>query len=808
MALELLHIEYGMQFQNPWLAKAAELIDTGKYRILSLDVFDTLVWRRFPRPTDLFYSVGGAMKDRGWLQDATTPGSFAALREEIEALARQRKIGDNEVTIEEIYQSLPHAFLRDKSPRDAQLLELEIERESTFANQDVLDLVQYARQHGLKVACVSDTYFPDDHMRAILPLTPDYLVTSCDFGTPKTQGLHRALLSQSGVLPEQILHLGDNHEADVVAPERLGIATIEFPKFPAEFTGAIDDELPRDRLARSDLFSGSAGDCGLTSIRSQAVNTHENLGNAYRLWGSLILGPAMAGFCHWMVQRCKDQGITNALFLMREGRLLLRVTRAMFPDFAGSEFFISRYAALNASILHGRTEEILRLVLRPSPSPAGSILEPMEIESSELGLDPETLVDSSLAEDIARTIHQNSSLRTRSVEASRKKRRRLLRHFFSLVPEPPERLAVVDLGYSGTIQGCLQQILDHEGVLTRTHGLYFVTNRGVRILQERGGSAEGYVADQDQPVAVSHSFTRSPEIVEQCLMSDCGTTIGYESDGTPVTGEVRIPSWQEETIREVQTGALSFVDRWADHLKRHTPDHEQLRQLLRSVTIRATASPNEIELKAFGDWQHDENFGSSKTKTLVECSYSEEHLRHMSAHQLASLKSSDVHWIFGLAHEINPLLGQAVRAIYSRQVAPEAFHAPVPGLGLNFFWDDGVLHNTREDVPISSSGAVWHRFSLDFRAAKLLRIGFQTDEHPVPMNLTGASMQLVSPGNPTEKHWLEAASFQSEVEPSQDEPGQLTLGEPCFAPVSNVNEFQGTVHVDVFLNSHNWSVNP
>jgi hypothetical protein len=45
---------------------------------------------------------------------------------------------------------------------------------------------------------------------------------------------------------------------------------------------------------------------------------------------------------------------------------------------------------------------------------------------------------------------------------------------------------VVDLGYSGTIQHCLQKILDHEKVPVKTHGLYLVTGSGVRKIQRAG----------------------------------------------------------------------------------------------------------------------------------------------------------------------------------------------------------------------------------------------------------------------------------------------------------------------------------
>ena len=132
-----------------------------------------------------------------------------------------------------------------------------------------------------------------------------------------------------------------------------------------------------------------------------------------------------------------------------------------------------------------------------------------------------------------------------------------------------------------------------------------------------------------------------------------------------------------------------------------------------SIIIRALASPTPAELKLFGDWQHDENFGSAKIRSLVECRLPDVYLRHMSAHQLASLRSADVYWIHGLAHRISPMLGEAVKAIYLRRTPPEAFNAPLPEVKIQFFWDDGSVNRTSGKAWLSSSGLACHRFSLD-----------------------------------------------------------------------------------------------
>ena len=100
---------------------------------------------------------------------------------------------------------------------------------------------------------------------------------------------------------------------------------------------------------------------------------------------------------------------------------------------------------------------------------------------------------------------------------------------------------MVDLGYSGTIQHCLQRILDHEKVRIKTHGLYLVTGSSVRKIQRAGSVAEGFLAENGQPLRIAHSFMRSPELVEQSLMCHLGSTTGYDAQGDPVLGEQHVP---------------------------------------------------------------------------------------------------------------------------------------------------------------------------------------------------------------------------------------------------------------------------
>src|ERR1700683_1435337 len=93
------------------LLEARNLIDSGRIKLLSLDIFDTTVWRVFPAPTDLFFALGARLVERGVLYPSTSAASFAAERMEAEQTARSRRTSDREVTLQEIYCEFPVGLL-------------------------------------------------------------------------------------------------------------------------------------------------------------------------------------------------------------------------------------------------------------------------------------------------------------------------------------------------------------------------------------------------------------------------------------------------------------------------------------------------------------------------------------------------------------------------------------------------------------------------------------------------------------------------------------------------------------------------
>jgi predicted HAD superfamily hydrolase len=726
------------------IGEIAALIDSGRYDLLSLDIFDTVVWRMVPAPSDVFFLVAHRLFAEGAIHDSSTPESFVKQRIGAEERARKKR-RSREVTFADIYAEFPRGYLLGVGPERAAELELEIEGEVVRVNPDLRTLIERARARGMTTAFVSDTYFTTAQIRRLVGIEVDHLLLSGEAGLSKYQGLHRLLIERSGVEPSRILHVGDNHRADIEGPEVLGIERFWFQTWPEAYEDLLSLEMPATLSGRADYLRSHDG--GLTALRSRAMAA---AADEYERWGAGILGPVVAGFGDWVTAKCRSAGIRPVLCLMREGRVFKETLDLLGSGLEAHEFYASRYAARKAAIYDADERELLGFVARPSAQKRGVILAQLGLSPADLGGEnPDELLTPKETVLLVRRIAADRALRRKVARDCARARAGWLAHLESLVGDiRGQTVAVVDLGYKGTIQACLQTILDREGWGTRTHGLYLVTGGEVHETQATGAVVEGWLAENGQPIAMAHTFMRSPEIVEQSLMASCGTTLGHAVGGEPVLDAFRAPEEQREQIVAVQRGLLSFVSAWSEHRSAFgIGDMSHWKPVYQALCIRSVARPLPVELELFGDWVHDENFGSADARGLAQATGLDEwELAHMSAHQLASLPMARLYWPFGLAHRISPVMGEAVASIYLRAADPGAFDSAHRTQHMVVYWDTGRGFNPEEasirPYRINNRGKVWQRVSLQLggNGSRARQVGFSIGTKDQVLDLTGIAV--------------------------------------------------------------------
>lgn len=779
------------------------LINTEQFSLLSLDIFDTTVYRCVPQPSDVFFLLARKFKNINHIHDSSSPESFVRERINAEERARRKKYYCTEVTLKEIYDEFPSGYFSNYSSSEAADSEFKLEQELIFLHPEMRDLIIYAKDRGLKTAFVSDTYFETNQIKRFVGIDVDHIILSCENNVSKYHGLHLALLKESGVQPERILHVGDNETADIKGPEIFNIERYWFRKLPEKFDELFEIELPQVYSDRAAYVS--TDDQGLTFMRCRAANACRT---DYEIWGAAVLGPIIGGFSDWIIQRSAQMRLQHVFCLMREGDILKRVL-GLYPNMniAFHKLYISRFAALKAAIYEANEEELRSFVFRPSKQKMSRILRQLGLTPEDLNRTDDEILEPEATSELIRLIASTPRLRHKVVGSSKVARKNLLNHLRSMVDlSTLKEVGVVDLGYKGTIQACLQTILKKENIPVITKGLYLVTGGEVYQTQATGAIAEGWLAENGQPISMAHTFMRSPEVIEQSLMAECGTTLGHNERGEPTLDDIYIPETQNSQIREIQNGMLIFSQMWANRKKSNHPEAlSTLKKVCQRICIRSVTEPLENELALFEHWEHDENFGSSSSRTLLGCKLDPWELNHASVHQLASLSSSDVYWPCGLSKNIGNTIGTAVAHVFMRTNTPEAFDSGLPEQNIIFYWDSGNGFNKKDaridTYRINNRNRVWKRFTLQMEKSTNAMFGFSLGLVGEVIQLSGIILHFL----PTDGEKRKIRIDQDKINKSgyRNLYGNLYLVEEdpalLIVPTPDLVRFEGLVYADIFF---------
>jgi len=736
-------------FTDVRLREVWSLLESGGAEALTLDVFDTLLWRTVPEPKHAFLLLGQRLADAGALPDAVTPGQFARLRVQAEHQARLRsqKIrGTAEARLDEIWTMLLPALPGIESVSDLINAEVELEREVCRADVAVAELAERTLDKlGRPVYLLSDTYFSPDQLRRILrrpelagiPFTGVYC--SSDAGVSKSDGLFTHMLAASGLPPSRVVHLGDHPVADVEGAREHGMVGVHYKKYSSNLKeilklegllAAPSDESPIDRVA---------GDYGSTGLRARVLHRADAAAvpaGLRRYWetGAVVFGPAFAGFGDWVAERAVAHGADAIHCLMREGEFLSRVIEAPAED-AGlkvSTLWASRQVCALANVFDGTPEELRGFLVRRHAPSVGGLLAQLGVGLEEVAglsaLANKRLDVPGLLDDTLDALCGDDRVRGEIVMTATRLRERFLRYLDREFGDAG-RVVLVDLGWGGTIQRLLTRLLRASGRSYELVGLYLATNVSALDHRLAGLTLEGYVASGGEPAGLFGQVMRSPEVLEQICMPDIGSLTGFEADLTPVLGENSVSRTQVAQRAAVQDGVLAYQSEWLRYRRGETAMPSLSEAGARTAALRSlarfVARPTTEEAFTFGSWAHDDNFGSDSSEGLLP-----DHLLRRMAYltpaDLEKIPMQELYWPAGVAAASNRSLAvvsglAAAAGIAAEEVSPEAAAGPIEvyaDLGADFVNGPKETALTRS----GRDGLSLARLRIDAVGARRLRI--------------------------------------------------------------------------------------
>jgi FMN phosphatase YigB (HAD superfamily) len=592
--------------------------------VLSLDCFDTLLWRTTHSPGDVFQdigSAGGNSQQRRWAE--TDARSRAALRRR-----------SNEVAIAEIYDMLlPDASLEAREAGVA--AELAAEARHCFAFGPTVELIRQAKRRGLKVIIVSDTYLSRDQLDWLITTAAgpevrtliDRIFCSSEFGKAKAEGLFSHVLQQMGVRPENILHLGDNLVADFQAPQRLNIPARHLVQFCKD-----TEQRLRMEAAASALLHAGTRECATYQLHRAAVAVGEpRIPDRATMLGYSVLGPVLAAFDVWLraevqVIQTKTPGRVHLHFLMRDGYLPLAVHRAVgaLDDVQVAAVEVSRYTAIAAGLTS--IERIERFLGREAGAgDYAAVARQLLFDRREAA----ALLGNSVSPQAQRATflaNVRKSANTRKIlSRSAALRERLIRHVQNATnPQPGDTVVLVDLGYAGTVQNWIEPVLRAE-LRVEVAGRYLLLREQERSACDKRGLLDARHYD---PQALS-ALCGNVAAIEQLSTVAQGSVIEYLEDGTPVRAENGIKGRQSETRTAVQQGCVRFAAEWRGPVTvaPSTMALDQERRGAAAALARFMFLPQAGEVEVLRQFDHDINLGGGETVPLFDGTLAQEELR-------------------------------------------------------------------------------------------------------------------------------------------------------------------------------------
>lgn len=513
--------------------------------IITFDVYDTLVCRVIYKDRDLWHLVEREYQKR----NHTKPIGFYKKRETADHKAR-KTYPYREVTLDEIYEVF--AELYGQALADAcKALEIELEINLTFPNDEVIEAYQYALQQGKKVYIISDMYLTDTIIGQVLDHNRisgyDKLFVSCIYRKTKHEGgaLFSAVLEEIQADAKDVLHIGNDAKADIQQSKAVGLDAYLIK--PPSRKSYVDETKAKGDLDYSLLY-------GFIK-KHNSPKTPNSL--AYRL-GFDVFGPIVKGFMEWIKVHKDNYNLDAILFLARDGYVLQEISDQE-GELTSFYSYLSRRSVVIPMIQYRQSlEDILRLYRSWQSNITLTTL------FNRLGIPYDAEVVHSVGLRESDTFSRDELAQDKRIQAlynqvkakvyyNSQEQGQLLSDYLKQYKDY-RKIGVVDLG-AGTIVSALQQYSTIKNYDIDWVPLY---------LQNSLEPKDSYI-DISQNYELQTALRLGYMFLEVFFTAPHGTTLGYEYnekyEAIPLLEDYEYSSIPEEyknRLAELHQGAMDF----------------------------------------------------------------------------------------------------------------------------------------------------------------------------------------------------------------------------------------------------------
>lgn len=503
--------------------------ESALYKIISFDIFDTLVSRVVVRPDDAFDLLEVRLKDILKIDI-----SYKNIRKQAEELCRHKN-PSIDCDLDEIYKEFVNiSGLSKEVCEKIKALEVENELKLIFPCSDMIDFYNYV-VHVLKkkVVIITDMYLRRIDIERILDKCEirDYneLWLSSEKNLRKDNGtLWKAYIQKYKA--KECMHIGDNEKADIQLSGDYGIHNYHIMSLKNLFECSNMGEIcsikhiagPADSivvgLVLKKLFNNPF--ClNKTEFEIKIKDEEE--------FGYTIIGPVVLGYMNYLCRTAINGHASKVLFFAREGYLLkelfdiIKDRLSDLTDIAGEYIYVSR-RALSVAAIQKENDifELLDIYYRGTFK---------DLLFNRFGIEDVNAQEENieLPEQKEKVVKMINVYRQLILQQAQKERDNYLKYYETFKKNGNNKTVVSDIGYSGTIQYYLSKLTGDV-----FDGCYFATDAKKKPLLIDGNTINGFYIDNDSKQAYSSSYIhRYHLILESILIAPVGQFVSVDDNG-------------------------------------------------------------------------------------------------------------------------------------------------------------------------------------------------------------------------------------------------------------------------------------
>ncbi len=486
-----------------------------------------------------------------------------------------------------------------------------------FKNNKIVDSLVTLKKKGYHIYLVTDFFFSKVLMQKILDFHDmltifDDVFVSCELSKSKEGSeIYPALLEEIKAEPEDVMMIGDNEKSDVINSAKFNIKSIHTKHSSHHFRN------------KKNLLGNDA-----KSFRKACSKIEKSCRKSDHQFSEYIIH--FYFFIERLYKKAKRDNVKDLFFLAREGMYL----KALFDFYQELNQFEHTHK-INTHYLKASRQSAQQIALKPleeesfdsfstshSQMSIDQLLQWFLFSSetkntiiAELSIDPHQIHNNIFESDVMKKLRENSIF-IDNYESNRLLQKEAFKGYVKSFDAPihKEGIALVDVGWGGTMQECIYAFFENKIPVT---GYYI----GLKAIYNIEPNTKRFGLNFSLYPSHGSSYDilkANGQLYEQLLGAPHGSTLGYKFENDiPNTVEFHEENEKfvfDNYIKDVQDHMLIEFEKLFLTLSSINYSEYMVQEYMTDMALRVGIFPNQKKIKFINDLSKGfyQNVGENK----------------------------------------------------------------------------------------------------------------------------------------------------------------------------------------------------